>query len=301
VNAVLRRIAEHIGPTEETIGPKKDRVALPHGRVLTLGAPLPDPEANPVDWLCVMGSLPREFVERWLARHGREKTFEMVAAANRPAGVTMRTVRVTREQLAERLAAEGVVTEPGVHERILRWIDGSSPFTTAPYHDGWFVAQNVTALRAALAVDAQPGETILDLCAAPGTKATLLAEAVGETGRVLAYDPDSKRRIRIVENVLRLRLPWLKIIEDPERGAGADRVLADVPCSNTGVLARRVEARYRLDRERIANAQCNLPLWHVSALRLVKPGITGMKESKRAGDTFVMGDWNPENWATSKK
>ncbi len=51
----------------------------------------------------------------------------------------------------------------------------------------------------------------------------------------------------------------------------------------------------------VTNAQCNLPLWHVSALRLVKPYITGMKESKRAGDTFVMGDWNPENWATSKK
>ncbi len=51
----------------------------------------------------------------------------------------------------------------------------------------------------------------------------------------------------------------------------------------------------------VTNAQCNLPLWHVSALRVVKPYVKGMLESKRAGDTFVMGDWNPENWSTTKK
>lgn len=271
VNAVLRRVAEHLEVVEGEVAPSAERVAVGGGRVVNLGLPLPDPETDPAGWLCVVGSMPRFLVERWLERHGRERAFALIDAANRPAGVSLRTVRVSRDELAARLAAEGVETEPDEHPRVLRWVDGSSPFAGAAFQEGIFVAQDPTAVRAAEAVDAQPGEMILDLCAAPGTKASLLAEAVVPGGTVIASDPDGRRRARIVDNVIRLRMPQIKIVEDPERGLGADRVLADVPCSNTGVLSRRVEVRHRLTPETFRSLVALQTEILEQALTLVRP------------------------------
>ncbi len=274
VNAILRRVASSVVPRapDDDGRLRADRVIVPGDRVLKLAAPLPDPAIDPAGHLAVLGSLPRFLVERWLRKHGVERTAELVAACNRPAGVSLRTVQIPRDELAARLAAEGVETSPGDHPRVLSWTGGSSPFGTASYREGKFVAQDATAVAAAEALGAQRGETVLDLCAAPGTKATLLAEAVGSSGRVFAYDPDPLRRARIVDNVIRLGMPWLKIVEDPVRVADCDRVLVDVPCSNTGVLARRVEVRHRLSRraiDELAGLQhelCN------QALALVKLG-----------------------------
>ena len=91
---------------------------------------------------------------------------------------------------------------------------------------------------------------MIDLCAAPGTKTTYLADRVGAEGRVLAYDPDKRRRQRIRENVVRLRQEAVvDVVEDAAALEVADGVLADVPCSNSGVLGRRVEARGRITPE----------------------------------------------------
>jgi 16S rRNA (cytosine967-C5)-methyltransferase len=137
----------------------------------------------------------------------------------------------------------------------VRWTGGSSPFATGAYRDGWFVVQDPTAVRAAEAVEARAGQTIVDLCAAPGTKSTLLAEQARPRGVVLAWDPDERRRRRIGENMRRLRLhDVLRVVEDESTlpTGTADAVLADVPCSNTGVLGRRVEARRRLREDSFA-------------------------------------------------
>jgi 16S rRNA (cytosine967-C5)-methyltransferase len=127
-------------------------------------------------------------------------------------------------------------------------------FGTRAFADGWFVVQDPTAIAAARAVGARPGERIVDYCAAPGTKATLLAEAVGDAGAVFAYDPSAPRRRSIVENAERLRLAQIKVCSSTgDLPHDADRVLVDVPCSNTGVLARRVEVRERIDSETFAS------------------------------------------------
>src|SRR5262249_36299725 len=133
--------------------------------------------------------------------------------------------------------------------QLVRWDAGESPFASAPFRSGWFVAQDPTALLAAEAVAAAPGEQIVDLCAAPGTKSTLLAERVQPRGQGLAFAVDPVRRARSGENQRRLRLyETLRIVDDAAAlpVAAADAVLADVPCSNPGVLGRRVEVRARL-------------------------------------------------------
>ena len=128
-------------------------------------------------------------------------------------------------------------------------------------------------MRAAEAVPCKPGHTVVDLCAAPGTKTTWLAERVQPEGRVFAYDIDEKRLGRIRENAARLCLTdVVQVLHKAADLPMADCVLADVPCSNSGVLGRRVEARRRLELATFTDlplVQCQLL---EQAIGLTKPG-----------------------------
>jgi 16S rRNA (cytosine967-C5)-methyltransferase len=271
VNAVLRKVADCV--VEGTPDPARphNEIALLPGRMLRLPRPLL-PALD--DWVAVRHSLPDFLLARWRAAHGAEAAASAAAAASEVPAITLRPSRGhTPEQLAAALTAGGV--ECAVDERMVRWTGGSSPFGTAAFRDGWFVVQDPTALRAALAVDAMPGETIVDLCAAPGTKSTLLAERVGEQGRVLAWDIDAARRPRILENALRLGLrDRLHVLDRADQlpVGTADAVLADVPCSNTGVLGRRVEVRHRLGPDSFAQMAKTQRELLQQALRIVRPG-----------------------------
>ena len=105
------------------------------------------------------------------------------------------------------------------------------------------VVQDSVASQVAPFLNPEPGARVLDYCAAPGGKATHLAQRVGEQGHVTAWDKDPERLKLVAENASRLGLGQL-VCEQPEGEYPA--VLVDVPCSNTGVLARRPEARWRV-------------------------------------------------------
>src|SRR5262249_4718601 len=116
--------------------------------------------------------------------------------------------------------------------------------------------QDETAMRVAPALGAKKGELILDLCAAPGGKTTHLAELTHDEATILAVDRDEDRIVRLRDSVARLRLQSVAcIVADATQPdavkavapAPFDRVLVDAPCSNSGVLARRPEARWRID------------------------------------------------------
>ena len=142
--------------------------------------------------------------------------------------------------------------------------------------------------QAARLLQPQPDWTILDLCAAPGTKTTQLAELTRDSARIVATDIDSRRLEKVKENIARLGIRSVEII--PYEGLFANRtayiaepgattvrerfdaVLLDVPCSNTGVLARRPEVRYRIRPEAItqfAKTQADLLQ---KAATMTKPG-----------------------------
>jgi 16S rRNA (cytosine967-C5)-methyltransferase len=110
-------------------------------------------------------------------------------------------------------------------------------------------------MRVASALAPQPGASALDLCAAPGGKTTHLAELMQNTGRIVACDVDERRLKTVAELAGRLGLTMIEThLLHPDRGEGApasrfDAVLVDVPCSNTGVLGRRPEVRWRLRPE----------------------------------------------------
>ncbi|MDA0372323.1 MAG: hypothetical protein O2865_00920 [Planctomycetota bacterium] len=276
VNAVLRRVAASVHERPADPARPRDEVPLGDARSVRLAAPVPDPASDPAGALALVHGLPEFLVARWIQQAGVAVARARAEAADGTPGVTFRPVRIRAAELAERLAADGVETVPSEHPDMLTWVQGSgSPFRSTPFAEGLFVVQDPTAFRAAEAVGAESGETILDLCAAPGTKATWLAEAVGETGRILAHDIDADRSARITENAARLRMPWIEVIDTVENLAQpVDRVLVDVPCSNTGVLARRVEVRHRLEEgafDRLPALQLDLLLRGIDRVR---PGGT---------------------------
>jgi len=156
-------------------------------------------------------------------------------------------------------------------------ITGPHSVTELPgFAEGLFTVQDLSASEAIRALQPQPGWTILDLCSAPGTKTTQIAEMTRDSATIIATDIDPKRLERVPENITRLGLRSVTIIPhaqlDQQARGSFDAVVLDVPCSNTGVLARRVEARFRVRPERVKDlAEVQRSLLEKAA-GLVKPG-----------------------------
>ena len=131
---------------------------------------------------------------------------------------------------------------------------------------GTLTVQDETAMSASLLLAPQPGERVLDLCAAPGTKTTHLAELMNNEGHIIASDVDGRRLRRVEENARRLQLDIvepLRILSDlSEFPTGPfDAILIDAPCSNTGVIGKRPEVRSRIgtpDIEELSSLQLKL-------------------------------------------
>lgn len=276
-NALLRRLADMVVPRAADPALPRTELALGSARTLVLPAPgLPEIGGSP-DPVALRHSLPDFLVRRWRARHGPGLAERIAAAASARPDLFLRVsmLRGDAGALVQRLEQEGVATEATSHPLLLRWIGGAMPIRTAAFMEGWFVVQDPTAVAAAEAVAAAPGMTVLDLCAAPGTKTTLLAERVRPDGVVLAWDVDAGRRQRICDNAARLGLTrWIRVLDEAPRPGETrcDAVLADVPCSNTGVLARRVEVRRRLTEETFARLSAMQRELLEHALGLVRAG-----------------------------
>ncbi|OGF13620.1 MAG: 16S rRNA (cytosine(967)-C(5))-methyltransferase [Candidatus Eisenbacteria bacterium RBG_16_71_46] len=227
VNSVLRRLVE-----------QKDAITYPEG----------DDAAS----LAVWGSHPQWITERWLQRFGVEQTRALMLADNRPSPVGLRVnrLRVTREQLIERLAADGVTANPARFASDLVWIEGQhSPGTLAAFRDGSCTVQDESECLVGRLVAPQPHERVLDLCAAPGGKCTHLAELMGDEGEVWALERAESRIDALESTVNRLHSHSIHVVLGDGRTYDFpmpfDRVLVDAPCSGLGVLGRRADARWR--------------------------------------------------------
>ena len=145
------------------------------------------------------------------------------------------------------------------------------------FQQGLFYIQDPSTLLAVRELNPQPGETILDLCAAPGGKLTYLAQRMRNTGRLVAHDTSPDRLQLIEENCARLGVtiaqPVLPSTLDP-RPSTFDRVLVDAPCSNTGVMRRRVDLRWRIRPEEIDRLRATQLDLLLQAAAHLKPGGT---------------------------
>lgn len=256
VNAVLRRLA---------------------GGAL---APLPDAGADPAARLAVAHSHPRWLVERWLARYGAEETERLLAADNVEPRVSVRpnAARLDIGALAQELRAEGLAVEPGVNGGpVLLVGDGFTAARSPLFRDGSLSLQDEAEACVVPLLDPGPGHAALDVAAAPGGKASQIAEAVGTRGYVVALERHRSRALALRANLadrLGLRRAWTvcgDAAAPPVRGP-FDRVLVDAPCSGLGVLRRRADARWRKEPGAISEmAALQRPLLEAAAA-LVRPG-----------------------------
>jgi 16S rRNA (cytosine967-C5)-methyltransferase len=219
----------------------------------------PDPREDLAGSLALRHAHPRWLVERWLELFGEETTEDVLRAGNEPPSLWLRASPGRLPALARELGKRSILIEveeepPGA-VRLLQ--PAGQIADMAGYHQGWFVVQDRTPMRAGVLLDPQPGERVLDLCAAPGGKCTHLAQLVGPEGSVVSVDRDEGRLSRLSETVDRLGLGNVATVVADAREADLDldetfsRVMVDVPCSNTGVLAKRVEVRHRVQPRRV--------------------------------------------------
>lgn len=212
------------------------------------------PQDDPIQLLSISTSHPLELVQRWVSLWGIDRAKTLCEAGNvRPHWILrVNPLKMTRSLLLKRLREEGldVVESPG-HPLAIS-LSGTYPLTRyASFREGLFQIQDELMLKVIDELDLQPGLRILDLCSAPGTKATAIAERMMDQGTVLALDRSFSRMRLILDNMNRLTLHSIRPIVADARSVQStfrssfERILIDAPCSNTGVLARRVEARWR--------------------------------------------------------
>jgi 16S rRNA (cytosine967-C5)-methyltransferase len=263
--------------------PAVDALPLERGQYRRLAqAVLPDHPTHPVQYLAAGFALPAWLVTRWLERYGWDECLRLGFwfAQQPPLYLRCNTLKTSRDHCLEAFRLAGFLVEPGSHPQSIR-LEESAPVRQLPgYDDGWFVVQDEAAMRVGSALAPPPGTRILDLCAAPGGKTTHLTELMRNQGLVVACDVDDQRLATLRALCTRL---GVSIVEPcrlhPERNEEPppgpfDAALVDVPCSNTGVLARRPEVRWRLranDFRKLVPLQTKLL---IQAVERVRPGGT---------------------------
>lgn len=242
----------------------------------------PPPPEDPVEALAVRCSFPTWLAARWVARWGAAEAEALMRAMNARPPLTLRvnTLRTTREALAERLRREeGLATRPTRYApEGLVAEHGGRPAAWRAFADGAFVVQDEASMLVGRLLAPAPGETVADVCAAPGTKTTHLAQLMADRGRVLAFDPQPARLGLVREAAQRLGLRSIEALEGPvealaPRFAGAcDAVLVDAPCSNLGVLRRTPEVKWRRRPEDLAASAARQRAILAAAADMVRPG-----------------------------
>ncbi|MBI3785698.1 MAG: 16S rRNA (cytosine(967)-C(5))-methyltransferase RsmB [Deltaproteobacteria bacterium] len=244
------------------------------------GVPLPSRQTDPVGRLSVELSHPRWLVERWVAALGLDETESLLRADNEPAPTVLRANRrvVDTPALVERLSAAGITVSQTTYSPVgLRIDGGGAPERLPGYDEGKFSVQGEASQLIGLLAGSRPGARILDACAAPGGKATHLAELMDDQGDVVAIDTNSAGIERLRKQAQRLGLRSIRCIvgdamQWKDEGNGFDCVLVDAPCSGLGTLRQHPEVRWRrtaADVDELAQLQSRL-LQRLSLL--VRPG-----------------------------
>jgi 16S rRNA (cytosine967-C5)-methyltransferase len=206
----------------------------------------------------VRHSHPEWVAEAWWEQLGPEDAVALMRADNEPAESAARvnTLRATRDDLLAELAGEGVAARPAAD--LPEGIVLEDPYdlhASDAFRRGTVMPQSRASMLVARALDPQPGERVLDLCAAPGAKTTHVAALMDDVGEVVAVESDPRRAAALRENAARLGAAAVRVVvgdaSRSDHGTGYDRVLVDPPCSDLGTLQSRPDARWRKTPEQV--------------------------------------------------
>ncbi len=223
-------------------------------------------------------SHPRWLIKRWVRRLGEEEASALAEADNRIPPLTLRVnaLKTTRDDLIDRLSGMDIRGEPTSLSPDGIKLEEFHPYKELAGLKGSFVVQDEASQLISYLLDPQPGERILDACAAPGGKATHIAQLMRDEGEVVAVELDGGRMGRLRENIRHLGLSSIHAVQtdilEYSLNEPVDRILLDAPCSALGVIRRNPDVKYRhrpQDLLRFRANQLNI-LRHVS--QFLKPG-----------------------------
>jgi 16S rRNA (cytosine967-C5)-methyltransferase len=278
VNGVLRALSRGL-TAERTEQPAADALPLAKGEYRRLAKlVLPDPAAHPVNYLAAAFALPRWLVTRWLPHYGWDECVRLGFWFAGQASLWLRcnTLKCDRPGLLAAFAEAGVRAEPGELPQAV-WLPDAHRVPDLPgYAWGWFTVQDESAQRVAAALSPETGSSVLDSCAGPGGKTTHLAELMQNCGRIVACDIRQERLDTLTELCQRLGVTivepcLISATGEPPPGPFA-AALVDVPCSNTGVLGKRPEIRWRLRAEDVTELAALQTRLLTQAAGRVRPG-----------------------------
>jgi 16S rRNA (cytosine967-C5)-methyltransferase len=227
----------------------------------------------------VLHSHPTWLVERWIARFGKDRALMLLETNNRPGHLSCAVLDADLVgTVAESLRKDGFEVMPGRWLRTALLLSGGGDVAdTRAYQEGQIAVQDEGSQMVADLVDSRPGQSVLDLCSAPGGKTLILSRAVMPEGQVVAADVHEHRLRSVHEQLARTRTTNVDLVGlDATRPLPFEmpfsRVLVDAPCSGTGTLARNPEIRWRLAPEDFAAASAMQFAILQNGLSLLAPG-----------------------------
>lgn len=231
INAVLRKVA-------------KNGLVLPES-------------SDKLGFLSVKYSCPVHLIEKWISEYGEENALSILEHSFGSGKISVRvnTLKTTAAELKESFEKSGIGCDFGFAENsLVLSLSGSGIDETAQFKQGLFHVQGIPSQLCAASLDAKAGETVFDLCSAPGGKAFTAAEQMNNKGKVFAFDLYEGRVNLIEKGAKRLGIDIITAAVADASGfeptlGQADRVLCDVPCSGLGIIAKKPEIKYKDESE----------------------------------------------------
>lgn len=202
-----------------------------------------------IEKLSVTYSYSPEMVKLFADNFGKDEAIEIMEAMNKPSKLLLRPniLKTTPEELADKLTDNDIsatVTDDGMLS-----VTGFDVGENKLYNDGYFSVQDRGAYNASCVLNPQSGETVIDMCAAPGGKTTHIAELMGDTGNIISWDIYD-HKIKLINNACkRLGIKSVKAeindatVLNNAYVKKADKVLCDVPCSGWGIIRRKPDIK----------------------------------------------------------
>ena len=241
VNAVLRRAAD-----------EKDKL------------PLPEKSRNTARYYSIVYSLPISTVRHFIALIGEAESVKLFESFNKKSGTTLtvNTTKTNLDELIKMLENEGYSATRARFSPISIKIDGSfDPRRSKAFGDGFMHVQDEASAISALALSPKVGDTVIDVCSAPGGKSMTMASLASDGAKIYSYDLHESKLSLIEDSAKRLGFTSITVERrdaaepNAELFGKADKVLCDVPCSGLGVISKKPDLRYK----DIVEASAELP------------------------------------------
>ena len=213
---------------------------------------LPDENKDKLAYLSVLYSCPKEIIEVFISSYGEQMSEEILRSliGRPPVTASVNTLKISKDELIEKLKAEGVQAVSTAYAKNgLNLSSTGSVEELKSFKNGELYIQDEASQIAVELLNPQKGESVIDVCAAPGGKSFKSAIMMENAGRVFSYDLYPHKISLISKTAHRLGINIIKAeVRDALSGGEklqADKVICDVPCSGLGVLRRKPEIRYR--------------------------------------------------------